>query len=95
MESLQAAAVVEEWSVDPGVSRVLDLLRSYSGLPLVVRSALARAAENRKKGQLGTPHSCGDTNAGWEGGALTPDGLQRDEFRRRALARSAMIASDA
>ncbi|GLC36399.1 hypothetical protein PLESTM_000439400 [Pleodorina starrii] len=38
-----------EWSADPGVSRAMDLMRSYSGLPLVVRAALARAGDNRKK----------------------------------------------
>lgn len=38
------------WYDDLGVSRVLDVLRSYGGLPLVLRAELARAGEDRKKG---------------------------------------------
>lgn len=45
------AAVAGEWAGEPGVSRALDVLLSYGGLPLLVRAELARAGDDRKRGE--------------------------------------------
>ncbi len=66
----------ERWAADPGVRRVVALLWTYGGLPLVVRAALARAGEEPRQGRIGwvsVGGCCGDA-VGRAGGTVRAGG---------------------